>query len=181
MDNKNSHLSYFISGGLVLSFILSLVGSLYPEQSLIQTTLFKIDALFAISAFSCLAAKSSGERFDVAAAGFSILAIAQGLFLSEIDQVNKWNYASESLGVLFMIPAFFMISYYTIFPKWLRISGVISIIPFIALLIIRSTVGEENTALMENIVFLLFQLVTLCWAWEIWKLSELKTKNKKKT
>ncbi|MBK8980959.1 MAG: hypothetical protein IPM38_01260 [Ignavibacteria bacterium] len=174
MENKNHHLSYFISGGLTLSFILSVIGSLYPVQSFTQTAFFKADALFAISAFACLAAKASGERFDVPAAGFSILAIAQGLFLTEINEVNKWDIATSSLGVLFMIPAFILISYYTLFPKWLRIAGIISIIPFLILLIIRMYTMKENSVVLENIVFLIYQMVTLCWAWEIWKLSELK-------
>ncbi len=176
MENKNHHLSYFISGGLVLSFILSLIGSCYPAQSVAQTAFFKADALFAISAFACLAAKASGERFDVPAAGFSILAIAQGLFLTEINEVNKWDIATSSLGVLFMIPAFILISYYTLFPIWLRIAGIISLIPFIILLIIRMYTKEENPTALENIIFLIFQIVTLCWAMEIRKLSGFKNK-----
>jgi len=174
MDNKNSHLPYFIFGGLVISFILSLIGSLFPPQGFTQTMFFKIDALFAISAFACLASKTTSEGFDIPSAGFSILAIAQGLFLAEIDVANKWNFASESLGVLFMIPAVILISYYTVFPKWLRIAGIVSIIPFIVILLIHEFSGERDTAVFENIVFLIYQMVTLCWAWQIWKDSNVK-------
>ncbi|MEO6695811.1 MAG: hypothetical protein ABIY50_08440 [Ignavibacteria bacterium] len=170
MENKNFHLNYFIAGGLTISFIVSVIGTMFESQSAIQTIFFKIDALFAISAYACLASKTTSENYDIPAAGFSILAIAQGLFLTELEEANKWNYTSESLGVLFMIPAMILISYYSVFPKWLRVGGILSIIPFIILLIIRALMKNIHTDLIENIVFLIYQLVTLCWAWAIWKL-----------
>lgn len=169
MDINKTHLPYLISGGLVISFILSLAGSFFPAQSSAQTWLFKIDALFAISAFACLGAKASSEKFDIPSAGFSILAIAQGLFLTEIDHAGQWNYESANIAVLFMIPAVIMISYYFVFPKWLRIGGVLSILPFVILIIVRLTTNITNTSVYENIIFLIYQAVTLCWAWQIWK------------
>lgn len=164
----HKHLVYWISAGLLISFILSLTGSVFPSQSSIQTILFKVDALFAISAFACLGSKAASESFDIPAAGFTVLAIAQGLFLAEIDHAGHWNFESSNTAILFMIPAIFMISYYTEFPKWLRIGGIISLIPFIMLIFFREFSGSENTSLYENIVFLIYQTVTLCWAWQIW-------------
>ncbi|MCY7363701.1 MAG: hypothetical protein LH629_16780 [Ignavibacteria bacterium] len=171
---SNTHIPYFITFGLVLSFIFSLTGSFFPSESNIQTILFKIDALFAITAFTCLAAKSSSEKFDLPAAGFTVLAIAQGLFLAEISQADNWDYSSQSTGVLFMIPSVIMISYYEIFPKWLRIGGIISVIPFVILFIVRLNSGIENTTIFEIIIFLFYQTVTLCWAWQIWKQRNLR-------
>ncbi len=167
MRNKR-HLIYLISGGLLISFLLSLAGSFFPPQSQVQTLLFKVDALFAISAFACLSAKTSSEKFEIPSAGFSVLAIAQGLFLAEIDKAYHWNFDTSDIGILFMIPAVIMISYYTVFPKWLRIGGIISLIPFVFLLLIRVSTDFQNTSLLENSIFLLYQTVTLCWAWQIW-------------
>lgn len=151
-----------------MSFILSLIGSFFPAQSASQTILFKVDALFAISAFACLAAKASSEKMEIPCAGFTVLAIAQGLFLAEIDQPGHWDYESANSAVLFMIPSVLMIYSYTIFPKWVRVLGIISVIPFIFLLIIRLSSVYQNTSFYENIIYLIYQLITLCWAWQIW-------------
>lgn len=170
---SESQIPYFISGGLLLSFIFSVAGSFFPPQSLEQTALFKIDAMFAIMAFSCLSAKLSSEKFLIPSAGFAVLAISQGMFLAEIDQADRWNYSSQVIGVLFMLPAVIMISYYNLIPKWLRITGVLAVVPFILLFIDRYLNGPAHTAVYENIIFLLYQIVTLCWAWQIWKNRKL--------
>lgn len=167
--NQKNHLVYWISGGLTLSFILSLIGSFFPSESNAQTIFFKIDDLFAISAFACLGSKATSENFDIGAAGFTVLAIAQGLFLAEIDDPGNWNFESSNTAVLFMIPAMLMIAYYYVFPKWLRIGGVISIIPFMILFLIRTSRGFENTLGYELVLFILYHSLILCWAWQIWK------------
>ncbi len=171
MQNKNrsNHLVYWISGGLAVSFLMSLLGAFFPPESDMQTLIFKIDDLFAISAFACLGSKATSENYDVGAAGFTVLAIAQGLFLSEIDNPGNWNFESSNTAILFMIPSMFLIAYYYVFPKWLRIAGIIAVIPFLILLIIRSQRGFENTLGDELIMFIIYHSLILCWAWEIWK------------
>lgn len=171
---SESHISYFISGGLVLSFIFSFIGALFPSHGLTQTVLFKIDAMFAIVSFSCLSAKLSSEKFLIPSAGFAILAISQGMILSEIDSLERWNYSSQIIGVLFMVPAVIMISYYSEIPKWLRIFGVLSIVPFLILLLDKHFFGAVNTIVYENFINLLYQIIALCWAWQIWKNREQK-------
>ena len=169
MKSQDLYLPYFISIGLTVSFILSLTGSFFPPQSTEQTIFFRIDALFAITAYTCLSSKAGSEKFDIPCAGFTVLAIAQGFFISEIDNAHNWNFGSANTGVLFMIPAVIMIAFYTLFPKWLRIGGIISIVPFLILLGLRTFTGTENTTVLENIIFLFHQIITLCWAWQIWK------------
>lgn len=168
-QNRKNHLVYWISGGLTISFFMSLLGVFFPSESDPQTIIFKIDDLFAISAFACLGSKATSENYDIGAAGFTVLAIAQGLFLAEIDNPGNWNFESSNMAVLFMVPAMLMISYYNVFPKWLRIGGVIAVIPFIILLMIRTSKGFENTLGYEMILFIIYHLIILCWAWIIWK------------
>ena len=156
MKNQDLYLPYFISIGLTVSFILSLTGSFFPPQSTEQTIFFRIDALFAITAYTCLSSKAGSEKFDIPCAGFTVLAIAQGFFISEIDNADNWNFGSANTGVLFI-------------QKWLRKGGIISIVPFLILLGLRTFTGTENTTVLENIIFLFHQIITLCWAWQIWK------------
>ncbi|MEO8665814.1 MAG: hypothetical protein ABI462_09980 [Ignavibacteria bacterium] len=168
-EDKSRSLNNWIVVGLIMSFIVSLAGTFFPYQSSAQTILYKIDALFAIAAFACMGSKATSEKYDIAAAGFNVLAIAQGLFLAEIDDPGHWNYETASTAALFMVPSFLMISYYTKFPKWLRISGIIITIPFMTLIFLRYFFKMENTSLLESIVYLTYQLITLCWAWQILK------------
>ncbi len=152
-----------------MSFVVSVAGTFFPYQSVIQTILFKIDALFAIAAFACLGSKATSENSDIAAAGFNVLAIAQGLFLAEIDSPGHWNYETATTAALFMIPSFLMISYYRNFPQWLRTAGIIMTVPFIILIILRYLLKFEKTFEIESIVYLSYQIITLCWAWQVWK------------
>lgn len=172
---SRQHLPYFIVTGLALSFVFSLTGSFFPLQSPVQNFFFKIDALFAVTAFSCLASKATSEGHDIPAAGFTVLAIAQGLFLAEIGRDYDWDYSTGTVAVLFMIPSLIMISYYTEFPKWVRVLGVVSVIPFVVLMLVRDFYGKANTDIYEIVIFLLYQLVTLCWAFYTFR--SIKVKN----
>ncbi|MDQ3194151.1 MAG: hypothetical protein M3P82_04035 [Bacteroidota bacterium] len=171
--DKKKSLNNWIVSGLIMSFLISLAGSFFPYQSNIQTMLFKIDALFAIAAFACLGSKATSENSDIAAAGFNVIAIAQGLFLAEVDNPGHWNYETATTAALFMIPSFLMISYYTKFPTWLRTAGIVMTVPFIILVILRNFVDLEKMSLVESIVYLSYQLITLCWAWQIWKENKI--------
>ena len=168
MESNNKHLPYFISGGLLLSFLFDITGSFFPSESLAQTILFKIDTLLAITAFACLGSKAASEKYDIASAGFGILAIAQGLFLAKIDQALHWNYDTADTAILFLLPALVLISYYKPFPKWLRYGGILLIIPFLMILIIHLISSTTDLSFYVNIIFLLYHSVTLCWAWQIW-------------
>jgi hypothetical protein len=163
------HLSYWISFGLLLSFVFSFTGSFLGYQSSAQILLFKIDGLFAVCAFACLASKTTSEGYDLAAAGFTILAISEGLFLGTMDQKGHSGDEANITAVLFMIPSFLLISYYGKFPKWLHIAGILSTIPFLTLVIIYFISNLTPGPVMKYVVYLSYQLVTLCWAWQIWK------------
>ena len=167
--NQKNHLAYWISFGLLLSFIVSLIGSFFPYEGKVQTILFKLDGLFAVTAFACFAAKASSEKADLPAAGFTILAISEGLFLSTIEE--SANPGDEILitAVLFMIPSFLLISYYKLFPRWLHIAGILSTVPFVTLVIIYYSNGFLPGPILKYTVYLTYQLILLCWAWHVWK------------
>lgn len=171
MSNQKNliHLSYWITFGLVLSFIFSVAGNCYPHQSVTQTMLFKIDALFGLAAFACLGAKATTEGYDLAAAGFNMLAISQGLFLLQIDQPGKWNYEAGITGSMFLLPALVMISYYASFPTWLRIAGVVAALPFLSFAVLWFGAEYIPTPIFGNCAYLFYQLVTVAWAVYVWK------------
>lgn len=171
LDSGNSRaaITIWIVISLLSSFACSIIGTFFPVQSETQTAFFKFDALFAISAFACLGSKATSDHSDIAAAGFNVLAISQGLFLAEIVKPLHWDYESAATAILFMIPALIMISTYTVFPKWLRIAGALTPAPFLIFLFVRQVMNLENTFVIENTIYIAYQIVTLCWAWQIWK------------
>jgi hypothetical protein len=171
MSNQKykTHLCYWISFGLLFSFLTSLSGSFLPYQSFFQNLLFKLDGLFAVCAFACLASKATSENYDLAGAGFTMLAISEGLFLASMDQEGHSGDEATITAVFFMIPSFILISYYQKFPKWLHIAGILSTIPFLVLVIIYYATHSAPAPVMRYIVYLLYQFITLCWAWQIWK------------
>jgi hypothetical protein len=131
--------------------------------------LFKLDGLFAVCAFACLAAKAGSEGFDLASAGFTMLAISEGLFLATMDQPGHSANEGNITAVFFMIPSFLLISYYGKFPRWLHIAGILSTLPFIILVIIYYCSRFVPGPVLKYIVYLSYQFITLCWAWQIWK------------
>jgi hypothetical protein len=167
LKNK-THIKYWICFGLLLSFLLSLAGSFFPHQSFTQTLLYKIDGLFATCAFACLVSKAASEGYDLAAAGFTILAISQGLFLAHIDEPGHWKDESATTAVFFMIPSFIMITYYAKFPKWLHVAGIISTVPFLTLIVMNNIENYKPGPVIKNTVYLTYQFITLCWAWYTW-------------
>ena len=175
-QKHKTHLRYWISLGLLSSFLVSFTGSFFPYESSIQILLFKLDGLFAVCAFACLAAKATSENYDLAGAGFTILAISEGLFLTGMDQPGHLGDEANVTAVFFMIPSFLLISYYEKFPKWLHIAGILSTVPFLVLLIIYYSTNAAPTPVMRYIVYLSYQFITLCWAWQVWK--EKKNTNK---
>jgi hypothetical protein len=174
LKNK-THLIYWISFGLLLSFLLSLTGSFLPFQSLAQTIFYKIDGLFATCAFACLVSKAASEKYDLAAAGFTVLAISQGLFLAHIDEPGHWKDESATTAVFFLIPSFILITYYSKFPKWLHIAGIFSTVPFLTLIVMNYTENYKPGPVIRNMVYLTYQFITLCWAWYTWKDRKVKS------
>src|SRR5262245_32227636 len=114
-QKHKTHLRYWISFGLLSSFVASFTGSFFPYQSLLQTILFKLDGLFSLCAFAGLAAKATSEDYDLAGACFTILAISEGLFLASMDQPGQSGNEATITAVFFLIPSFLLISYYAKF------------------------------------------------------------------
>ncbi len=98
-----------------------------------------------------------------------MLAIAQGFFLAEVDSPGNWSYGAATTAALFMIPSFLLTSYYTKFPEWLRIAGIGMTLPFMVLIILRYFFDLEKIPAIESIVYISYQIITLCWAWQVWK------------
>lgn len=106
------------------------VGITFPEVSYQQLLCFQIGDAFAIMA-SVIAARYTGLRGQhVAASAFILLGITHGLSLAS-SGLDSFNVEKGITIIMPMIPSLFLLYWCTIFPAWLRLSGLVPIILFI--------------------------------------------------
>jgi hypothetical protein len=168
-EKNQKHLGWWCSVPLVIGFVLEIAGILFPAHSKIQNIFFQIVLILETTGYACLAVKTAMEHWHIPAAGFTILAIATGIFFSQIKLDATINYEEGVSGVLFIIPAMALVCYYAVFPWWLRIMGLVSTLPFIYLLYEIYKGKYTPNSIIEDAAFIIFELTTLGWAWYTFK------------
>ena len=149
--------------GYVLNLVLGITGSMYPPNSFTQITLWQIGDSMAIMA-SVLAGRQIGARGqNIAAAGFTLLAIAFGISFaaSTFSSVNEEKLATI---ILPLVPALILISFCRLFPLWLRIGSLAACIPFyfIYINVLENTYDPSN---MSNaIAYTGIQILGVLWS-----------------
>ena len=169
-EHSTLHLSWWCGIPIALSFILSVIGSFLPQYSPPQNLIWQIATVAEMVGFSCLAFKASKGEWYIPAAGFVLMAIAQGVFFSSTQiHIVEVNYEQGASGIMFMIPGILMVNYCTLFPRWLRWLGFAGILPMVYVMILIYNQTYHPNSLIENAGFIFFQLSTLGWAWYFWK------------
>ncbi len=166
---KETRLSLvFLAIGYISNLVLGAVGSFFPPESFWQMTCWQLSDSLAIMA-SILASRWAGSKgYNLAAAGYTLLAITFGVSFasSSITSVNEEKMATILLP---LVPAIILISYCKIFPAWLRFGSFLICIPFF--LIYRSVIND--TYQFENISNTLaytgIQLLGALWTYFIWR------------
>ena len=154
--------------GYFANFIFGIAGSFFPAESFWQMTCWQIGDSMAIMA-SVLASRQVGSRGqNLAAAGFTMLAIAYGVSFasSSLDAVNEEKMATVLLP---LVPAIFLISFCRLFPAWLRYISWLVFIPFffMYLNVINGTYRNDNLA--NALAYTGIQSLGVFWAVFIWK------------
>ncbi len=99
----------------------------------------EISAALVILATSLMAIKLADEKQVLPSAGFTMMAISQGVFFVTIFEAFGADITHEQLekayniqvgGMVLYMPALFLISFYTYFPRWLRIASIVACIPY---------------------------------------------------
>ena len=126
---ENKSLIYIILIGYVFNLFFGWIGILFEHGTVEQTMLFQVGNAFAISA-SVMAARYVGIRGQhVAASAYILLGITHGISLAALSKAGI-NPDREATIAMPMIPALIFMFWCNLYPKWLRLFGIIPSILF---------------------------------------------------
>lgn len=171
---RNSKPDHLLEDGLVvksqlviflLAFLLAwFVGPFVPHG--ISEAVYKtVDMLFVCGTI-LLAVKLAREGWDMAAAGYTILGIAWGIYFAAMD-FNNLGIGGEVRisAAYFFMPCMILISFYRPFPLGLKLLTVFCMIPCIVALILQKINPEDepHIFLWLELGFGLFHITSVWW------------------
>ena len=157
----------FIAIGYLSNFCFGLLGSFFPTESLGQLISWQIGDTMAIMA-SVLAGKQVGSRGqNLAAAGYTMLAIAYGVSFGS-SSISAVNAEKMSTVLLPLLPAIILISFCRIFPSLIRFGSLLIIIPFFFMYWNVINHSYRNDNLSNLLAYSGIQLLGVLWAIFIW-------------
>lgn len=124
----------------LMSFLVGIFFDFFSEP--VSEKLLKINVAFFVTGIILLAMKMAREGWDMAAAGYTMLAIGWGAFFASLDfsdqKVGAHIFAS---AFYFILPSTILISMYKPFPWWIKLLLLWCNIPFYMVLL---TVTKGN-------------------------------------
>lgn len=128
--SKKHTLTHWVVWSVIGSGVFNFVSVALPFESPEQNLTWKLSIVLIMIAFACMSRAIGKKGEDIPAAGFSVLAISQGIFFSAIPLTGSSNYEAIA-GAMFYLPAMIMICFSRTFPLWVRIYGIVSSAPFL--------------------------------------------------
>lgn len=144
-EKQEKHLRWLIAGSFFASVLAGIISWFFPPDfsveppkiSEISMLLGHLQTAFVILGSTALGIKLTEERQTIASIGFTMMAIAQGVVFvlyvvspepskENLDEVYKLFTASLFL----LIPSMLLISFYSTFPRWLNVFGVLALVPW---------------------------------------------------
>ncbi len=162
----------------LLASAIGFTGDLFDKEG--REVIYKfVDAIF-ITGTILVAMKLAREGWDMAAAGYTLLSIAWGVFFLAKD------FQEQSVGVdilassfYFLLPSMILIFFYTPFPLFLKVIGLLTIVPsLIGLIFIKTDAAKADYLLWRKISYQAVHITSLCWGffflWQYRKASKKK-------
>ncbi|MBX7108087.1 MAG: hypothetical protein K1X61_05505 [Chitinophagales bacterium] len=164
--------------GSILTFIAALIFIPLPDFSqdppvipALLMTFGQIGTSLLIIGCVAYATKLTEERKTMSSIGFTLMSVAQGIiFVLYIISFNGEEKIAEayrlfSASLYLLIAAILLISFFSEFPKWLKIVGVISCLPYVVENILYSIEGKLSPKLMylDAAGNFLFNFTVACW------------------
>ena len=130
-DRENKSLVWIIGVCYAGNLVVGWMGYLFGQPaSVAQNLLYQIGSACAISG-SVMAARYVGlQGQQVAASAYILLGITHGISLAALGRASV-NADRAMTMVMPMIPALVFIFWCALYPKWLRLAGVIPILLFV--------------------------------------------------
>lgn len=153
------------------ALLCGIVGSMLKTESAVQTSLYQFSSAFFIAGCTTSGSKLIREGWDIPAAGFTILAISQGIYYASLLIHGPERLPFFSSGVPLFLPGMVLIFFYRLFPLWVRILGLTACLPFLLILIYSlSNYGNQNLVIALFIAgFTIIDITSLFWAFYFWR------------
>lgn len=159
----------------ILAIVLGFVADVFDKEG--REIVFKlVDSIF-ITGTILLAMKMARESWDMAAAGYTLLSIAWGVFFLSKD------FAEQTVGVdilassfYFLLPSMILISFYTPFPLIIKVIGLLTIVPsLIGLIFIKTDAAKADYLLWRKISYQAVHFTSICWGFFfLWQRKAIK-------
>ena len=168
---KESRTKTFASVSIVLfclNFVMGGLGSLFENESVMQTLSWHISTTSLIAGCVFMGAYVAERGWSFASGGFYLLGVANGVFFASLS-IGEYSPMTLARGILVLIPAFFAIGMSNYFKPWLKWMSVSTSIPFL-ILYFRILTGKSHIHdSYEIFSFVYLNLMALLWAYNIWK------------
>ncbi len=142
-----------------------------PIISQLLMTFGQISTSLLIMGCVAYATKLTEERKTMSSIGFTLMSVAQGiifvLYLFSFNGIEKFEeaYRIFSASMYLLVFAILLIAFFSEFPTWLKIGGIISCLPYAVENIIYAIEGKITPILLhiDGIGNLLFNFTVACW------------------
>lgn len=147
----------------LLATLLGLVADVFGPG--LQQSVYKfVDAIF-ITGTILVAMKLAREGWDMPAAGFTLLSIAWGVFFLAKD-FQKQEVGSDILAssFYFLLPSMILIAFYGRFPLFIKIIGLITVLPsLIGLIYTKTGASTEAYFIWRKLSYQSVHLLSVFW------------------
>ena len=143
--------------------LLGLIADVFDKEG--REIVFKlVDSIF-ITGTILVAMKMAREGWDMTAAGYTLLSIAWGVFFLAKDfQEQRVGDDILASSFYFLLPSMILISFYTPFPLFIKIIGLLTIIPsLIGLILIKTKAAETDYLIWRRISYQAVHITSLFW------------------
>lgn len=167
-ESRTHKFAYVIIVLFFLNFIVGGIGTLFENESILQTLSWHLSTTAMIAACVLMGAYVAERGWSFASGGFYLLGVANGVFFASL---NIGNYSPMTLarGILVLVPAFIAIGLSNYFKPWLKWLSVSTSIPFI-ILYIRILSGKSHVHdVFEIISFAYMNFMSVLWAVNIFR------------
>ena len=123
-----------------------------------------VDAIF-ITGTILVAMKLAREGWDMPAAGYTLLSIAWGVFFLAKD-FQQQDVGSDILAssFYFLLPSMILIAFYGRFPLFIKIVGLITILPaLIGLIYVKMETSSQAYIIWRKVSYQSVHIVSLFW------------------
>ncbi|MBK9176790.1 MAG: hypothetical protein IPM46_10755 [Flavobacteriales bacterium] len=115
--------------GLAIGVAFGIAGGAFSDP-IQQGIVYEISSLGLTAALALLAVKHMQSSQDLAAAGFIVFAIAEGVMTAGSPAGGQVAMSSFGAGMALYLPALLLIIAKPCFPVWTRITGAAATVPF---------------------------------------------------